>query len=441
MPEFISTPSAAMYRDKENIGLWPHRGQVAAVGIGHSPTARRWDERPETSVGALSIQALRAAMEDAGVTPDQVDGLVVVPDTTTGAYWPAGKSVPEDFLAMFKSTADPLDGIAKLSAEWLMNNMPELTNLKTVMHAGTCTSHALVVAAQAVASGLTHTCLVVKGWHNYAGRYYQGGANAEPAVSGPTKWSAPWGGPACYGTAQQFQRYMTKYNKNHDMVAPFVINSRRNGLLFPEGYWAQHRPEPLTAEDYINARWIAKPANLYDNDIPIMAAGAYLFTTAERAKDMKQKPVYVLNHASDRTRARSIALTLEEVEMATASTGRKLYDGAGITASDLSFENMYDGFGLFHIFHIEGLGYAGIKRGEALDFFQDDISIEGPHPVSPSGGNIGSGRTRFWLHTDTIQQLQGRAGARQITRKAEVAISGGPTPTGGNFIVWSATPD
>ena len=441
MTDIIKTPAAAMYRDKENIGLWPQRGQVAAVGIGHSPTARRWDERPETSVGALSIQALRAAMEDAGVTGDQVDGLVVVPDTTTGAYWPAGKVVPEDFLAMFQGTDDPLDGVAKLSVEWIMKNMPELTNLKTALQAGTCTSHALVVAAQAVASGLTHTCLVVKGWHNYAGRYYQGGANAEATVSGPTKWSAPWGGPACYGTAQQFQRYMTKYNKNHDMVAPFVINSRRNGLLFPEGYWAQHRPEPLTADDYINARWIAKPANLYDNDIPIMAAGAYLFTTAERAKDMKQKPVYVLNHASDRTRARGIALTLEEVEAATASTGRKLYDGAGITASDLSFENMYDGFGLFHVFHIEGLGYAGIKRGEALDLFQDDISIEGPHPVSPSGGNIGSGRTRFWLHTDTIQQLQGRAGARQITRPAEVAISGGPTPTGGNFIVWSATPD
>ena len=102
---------------------------------------------------------------------------------------------------------------------------------------------------------------------------------------------------------------------------------------------------------------------------------------------------------------------------------------------------MYDGFGLFHIFHIEGLGYAGIKRGEALDLFQDDISIESAHPVSPSGGNIGSGRTRFWLHTDTIQQIQGRAGARQIKNKAEIAISGGPTPTGGNFLVWSATPD
>ena len=443
MPDvnIIRTPPASMYRDKEGMGIWPHRGKVAAVGIGHAPTARRWDERPETSVGGLSIFALRAAMADAGVTPDQVDGLVVVPDTTTGAYWPAGKQVPADFLAMYQQTDDPLDGVAKLSPEWIIKNMPELVNLKVAINAPTCMSNAVVVAAQAIGDGLAHTCLVLKGWHNYVGRYYQGGANAEPTVSGPGKFSAPWGGPACYGTAQQFQRYMYKYGKTHDEVAPFVVNSRRNGLLNPDGYWAQHRPEQLTADDYINARWVAKPANLFDNDIPIMAAGAYLFTTSERAKDMRQKPVYFMTTASDRTRARGLALTLEEVEEATASTGRKLYEGSGVKASDLDFENMYDGFGLFHIFHIEGLGYAGIKRGEALDLFKGDISIEGPNPVSPSGGNIGSGRTRFWLHSDSIQQLQGRAGARQIKKPVEIAVSGGPTPTGGNFVIWSKSPD
>jgi len=226
------------------------------------------------------------------------------------------------------------------------------------------------------------------------------------------------------------------------MMAPFIANSRRNGLLFPEGYWAQHRPEHLTAEDYRAARWIAKPANLFDNDLPIMVAAAYLFTSAERVKDMRQKPVYLLNHASSRTTPRSLTPTLDEVEEDTARTARKLYEGAGITAADLSFENMYDGFSQFHQFHLEGLGYRGIKFGEALDFYQTDISIEGPNPVLPSGGNIGSGRSRFWMHTDCIQQLQRRAGARQVTGvKPEIAVSGGPMPLGGNFIVWSATPD
>ncbi|MCH8801360.1 MAG: hypothetical protein IH963_10665 [Chloroflexi bacterium] len=102
---------------------------------------------------------------------------------------------------------------------------------------------------------------------------------------------------------------------------------------------------------------------------------------------------------------------------------------------------MYDGFSLFHQFHLEGLRYRGMKNGEALDFYQTDISIEGPSPVLPSGGNIGSGRSRFWMHTDCIQQIQGRAGARQITGvKPEIGVSGGPMPMGGNFTVWSASP-
>jgi acetyl-CoA acetyltransferase len=430
-----------MYRTREGMGIWEHRGKVAAVGVGHSPTARRWDGKPETTVGAWSIVALRRAIADAGVSPDQVDGLVVVPDTTTGAYWPSGKPVPADIVNAFNPTNDPLDGIAKLSAEWILKNMPELRNVKFTMYGPGCMSNAVCVAAQAVGDGLASTCLVVKGWHNFEGRYYQGGVNAEDSLPGTRAISGLWGTPASYGTALQFAEYCRKYGKTHDMMAPFMANSRRNGLMFPEGYWAQHRPENLTAEDYLAARWIAKPANLFDNDIPIMVAAAYLFTTPERARDMKQKPVYILNHAGSRTRARSLTPTLDEVEQETARTARKLYEGAGITAKDLSFENMYDGFALFHQFHLEGLGYRGIKFGEALDFYQTDISIKGPNPVLPSGGNIGSGRSRFWMHTDCIQQLQGRAGARQVTGvKPEIAVSGGPMPMGGNFMVWSATP-
>ncbi len=435
-------PPASMYRTTEGLGLWEHRGKVAAVGAGHSPTARRWDGKPETCVGAWSILALRRAIQDAGVSPDQIDGLVLVPETTTGAYWPKGSPVPMDVVNAFNPSSDPLDGIAKLSAEWILKNMPELTNVKFSMYGPGCMSNAIVTAAQAVGDGRTHTCLVLKSWHNLEGRYYQGGSNAGGAISGTSALRSLWGTPACYGTTLHFAEYCRKYGKTHDMMAPFISNSRRNGLMFPEGYWAQHRPEHLTTEDYLSARWIAKPASLFDNDIPIMVSGAYLFTTAERAKDMKQKPVYILNHASSRGRPRSLTGTLDEVQAETASTGKKILEGAGITANDLSFENMYDGYAQFHQFNIEGLGYRGMKVGDALDFYQTDISIEGPNPVLPSGGNIGSGRTRFWMHTDCIQQLQGRAGARQVTGvKPEIAVSGGPTPFGGNFTVWSATPD
>ena len=65
---------------------------------------------------------------------------------------------------------------------------------------------------------------------------------AQDTVAGPVS-TAPnsLAGPPVYGTAMQFQRYLHKYNKTHDMMAPFVVNSRANGLKFPEGYWYQHR--------------------------------------------------------------------------------------------------------------------------------------------------------------------------------------------------------
>src|SRR5262245_29198128 len=109
----------SMYRSREGLGVWEHKGKVAAVGVGHSPTTRRWDGTPENTVGAWAIIAMRKAMEDAGVTGDLVDGIVLDTTTTTGAHWPAGRPIPEDVVNSFKATSDPLDGIAKLSDDWL----------------------------------------------------------------------------------------------------------------------------------------------------------------------------------------------------------------------------------------------------------------------------------------------------------------------------------
>ncbi len=440
---------ASLYRTTEGLGRWPARGQVAAVGIGHSPTLRRWDGDPETSVGGWAVLAIRKAIADAGVDPAKVDGLVMVNGTSTGGGWPADQPIPEDFLARFERTDDPLDGLTKLSPAWILKNIPELTGIKFLMLAPSCITMALTAAIEAVGQGLATTCLAMKGWHNLAGRYTAGGPNAIATVSGQRKWETALAGPGCYGTAMQFQRYLHLYGKTKEMMAPFVVNSRANGLLMPEGYWAQHSPKPLTKAEYNAAPWVAEPANLLDNDLPIQSCAAYLVTTAERARDMAQKPAYVLGHAGAGSvnngvylpvAPRSTVLNLEEVEELCASTGRKLEEASGVAGAEFRFENMYDGFSLFHVFHIEGLGFAGLKRGEALDFFQDDIGLTSPHPVSPSGGNIGGGRTRFWMHTDSIQQIQGRAGARQISVPADVGISGGHLPNWTNFIVWSAEP-
>ena len=281
--KYVEEAPRTLYRSQENPGVWEHKGKVAAVGIGHAPTCRRWDNDPETCVGGISIRAMRQAMADSGVDPSDVDGLVIDPVTTTGAYWEKGKPIPQDMLDRWVSTDDTLDGLAQNSIAWLLKNMPELTGVQFAMNASGCMSRAIVAAVQAIGDGEANTVLVLKAWHNFVGRYYQGGANAGAGLPGTAALRNLWGAPACYSTAMQFNEYCRKYGKSHEMMAPFMENSRRNGLNFPEGYWAQHRPEELTEEDYLAARWIAKPASLFDNDIPIMCSGAYLFTTADPA--------------------------------------------------------------------------------------------------------------------------------------------------------------
>src|SRR5271155_2313423 len=139
-------PNAAalgLFRTADHPGVWPHRGQVAAVGVGHSPTLRRWDGDPQKSIGAWAILAIRRAIEDAGVNPAEVHGLVFDTSTTTGAFWPQGDPVPADFLAAFENTSNPMDGLTQLSPEWLAKNMPELTGLKFMMTVPLCMSMAV----------------------------------------------------------------------------------------------------------------------------------------------------------------------------------------------------------------------------------------------------------------------------------------------------------
>ena len=321
---------------------------------------------------------------------------------------------------MFQLTDNPNDGLSQMSSEWVLKNMPELTNVRFTMYGPGCMSNAICVAAQAVGEGLTPDVPCADGQEQPGGplRAVRRGLLRTPSRGG-AQWTNTWGavGPLLPGLLVQQVHGEVRRQPRHD-GPPSSSTSKRNGLLFPEGFFAQNRPEPLTVEDYLSARWIVKPVNLYDCDIPMCVTVAYLFTTAERAKDMKQKPVYILSHAESRPKYRGIEQTLDEVEESAASPGDAgCTRGAGITASDLSFENMYDGYTLFHQIMLEGLRYRGVQPGEALDFYQTDISIEGPNPVSPSGGNAGSGRTPHMDAHGLHSADPGEGGARGRLRQ------------------------
>src|SRR5262249_5089622 len=226
-----------------------------------------------------------------------------------------------------------------------------------------------------------------------------------------------------------------------DDLAPFVINQHRNGLMTPWGFNATHNVPQLTLDEYVNSRYILNPLRVWDCDRPVNASTAYLFTTAERARDMKQKPVYVLNHSQHNFRKRSTQEDLDEIEEWTDRAARRMYEGAGLGPADVDIFNPYDGYSIMTQFFLEGFQWHGVKRGDSFAFYAGDIRVEGPHPFCSSGGNLGTGRCRTAMYTDSIEQLRGTAGPRQVKVRAETALAAFTTPSSGGWIMFGKHPN
>ena len=414
-------------RNKEGLGVWEHRGKVAVAGLGHSPMDRRWDEKLEHTLGAYSIIAAQRAAADAGITLDDIDGVLSCPGPL-GDNW-----APRPY---FEPPYDSEDGITKVTAEWLTRGLG-LKNTKWVHSYDSHIGPEWGLGAQAVGDGHCTTLLMLYPTGNLPGRYHH---EMDNHARGPNQWLNLWSWGGISQWAYSFNEYCRRYNSNHDRLAPFVVNSRRNGLMFDWSYYAVHQPEPFTKEDYLAARWVCKPMSLFDADRPVQHSTAYIITTAERAKTMKQPPVYILNHAQGQNRVRSSVETIEETEEWTARLARIIYEGSGLGPADIDIFNPYDGYTLFTQYWLEAFQWHGVKKGEAHDFYAGDISVEGPHPFMSSGGNNGTGRTRTAIYTDCIEQLRGTAGKRQVNVRAETAVAGCVLPQNNGHIVFGKHP-
>ena len=420
-------------RDKEGMGLWEHRGKVAVVGWGQSYIQRRWDGVDlERSCGGTSKESILKAISDAGIGLDEIDGLMTSKETRAEQTW-----APRPYFA---PPYDTEDGLTYCSGEFIQKELG-LKNVKYIESDAPYIGPMLGMAAQAVGDGMAETLVCWYPMVNLSGRYgHNNPANNSNEAKGGNAFTLPWGyqSGAMFNNAIVFQQYCQRYNTSHEALAPFVMNQRRNGLLTPWSYYSLHEPYQLTKEDYLNGRVVEEPLVVYDCDRPVMACAAFIFTTAEKAKKLRQKPVYILNHAQNSVRGRSTMATLDEHQEAVSSLARKMEEGSGVNIKDVDIFNPYDGYATFTQQFLEGFQWHGVGRGEAHDFYADDIRVEGPHPFLSSGGKLGTGRTRSALHSDSIEQLRGTAGPRQVNVKAEIALAGSNTPDACGFVMYSS---
>ena len=178
-------------RDKDGLGVWEHRGKVAVAGYGHSPVDRRWDGTSmDQTLGAYSILACQKAMDDAGVTPDQIDGVICCQSHIAGASGgSASQWAPRPY---FDPPYDSEWGLTLVNAEWLIKQM-HLPNVKYAPTNVPTISEMVGMASQAVGDGLCTTCLVIYPTGNLEGRYRRGGENADDYARGARQWTVPWG--------------------------------------------------------------------------------------------------------------------------------------------------------------------------------------------------------------------------------------------------------
>jgi acetyl-CoA acetyltransferase len=219
-----------------------------------------------------------------------------------------------------------------------------------------------------------------------------------------------------------------------------VVEARKNGARIPWSYWYER---PLTAEEYLAAPMINDPVCRFDCDIPVDGVAAFVLTSAERARDLPHRPVYVAGYASSPPPKRRLPLhwPLDDIMSGGAETARRLWENSGLGPSDVDLPQVYDGFSPFVWFWLEVLGLC--PTGEAHRFVSDGgIDSDDPAalPALSGGGALGNGRMHGVPQMlECYLQLSRRAGERQ-RRKASVGLACHSSPHYGGAVLYSAEP-
>jgi len=375
--------------------------KVALTGIGMSDIGRRLMVPPL----ALTVQACTAAIADAGLTFDDIDGL---------STYPGGGN-----LGGFGE-----GGITALEAALHIRPVWHNGGIETFGPGGS-----VIAAMLAVAGGLARHVLCFRTlWEaTYAELIKQGKITASGGRT--TSWLTPFGAiSAAHTLAQNAQRHFHRYGTTRETLGWIALNQRANAELNPTAVYRS----PMTMEDYLGARPITTPFGLYDCDVPCDGAIAIVVSAVDSARDLAKPPVLVEavgTQIIERIDWDQSTLTHEPQVLGQSA---HLWSRTSLRPEDVDVAELYDGFTMNCLSWIEALGFCGI--GEAKEFLDGgkNIARDGLLPLNTHGGQLSHGRTHdMGLLHEAVSQLRGEAGERQVAdARVGVVSSGGLTPSG-----------
>ena len=352
---------------------------------------------PDRSALQLQSEAVRAARDDAGLTLADIDGLITTPVRVEAWNMPCG--VVSSFLGVRPAYLSTLD-LAGASGTAMIHH-----------------------AAMAIASGQCNTVLCVAGQNLLTNRTCASAVQimAESGAAHP-QYEAPYGPLVASNYALIAQRHMHEYGTTAEQMAEVAVTIRKHASLNPNA----HQTKPITVRDVLDSPMIISPLKRFDCALVSDDAAAAIVTSAERARDLQQKPVrllcqgYGLSHSY-------VGEALNLPFSGAVESGKKAFAMAGVKHADIDVAELYDCFTITVIVELEDVGFC--KKGEGGEFVQGGrIALGGELPVTTHGGllsarhpGLGGG---FFHVIEGVRQLRGTAGARQVA-DAKLALMHG----------------
>jgi len=398
----------------------PLERRAVISGIGQSAVGRHLGR----SDLDLTVEACLAAVADAGLTRDDIDGLATYPGMGTGTPGFAGPTTPE------------VQDALRLRLDWHDGGGE-----------GPGQMRALIAACLAVGAGLARHVLVYRtvtestaqgsgGRQGIGGG--GGGDGGVPRFSGFLQWTLPFGAVSAVNwIALVAQRRMHEFGLTREQLAQIALNGRRNAALNPQAVYR----DPLDLDGYLAARMISTPLCLFDCDAPSDGSTALVVSHRDYAPDAPHQACHV-DAVGTALRGRPSWDQFDDMTtMAARDAGASMWERTDLTPADVDIAQLYDGFSILAMVWLEALGLCG--RGESGPFVEDGTAIarDGVLPVNTAGGQLSGGRLHgFGLIHEACVQLRGEGGERQVRRRGggvpEVAaVSNGGGPIAGSLLL------
>jgi acetyl-CoA acetyltransferase len=385
-------------RAKDRLG-----GRAAVVGIG----ATDFSKDSGRSELRLAVEAVRAALDDAGLAPADVDGLVT-----------------------FTMDTSPEITVAHAAG------IGELSFFSRVHYGGGAACATVQQAALAVATGIAEVVVCYRAFNERSGRRFGAGVrHREPSAEGTALgWTLPFGllTPASW-VAMAAQRYLHTYGLTPEAFGHVAVVDRKYAATNPAAYF---HGRPITLAEHAASRWIVEPLRLLDCCQETDGGQALVVTSVERARDLPKPPAVIVAAAQGAGRAQEQMTSFYGTDLTglpeMGVVARQLWRTSGLGPGDVDVGILYDHFTPFVLTQLEEFGFCG--PGEAADF------VAGEHlPLNTHGGQLGEA----YLHgmngiAEAVRQIRGTA-VNQVPGAQRVLVTAGTgVPTSG--LVLTAAP-